>query len=205
MDGAEQLGPGPQGSLDDEVGRAMLARRVVLVHGTVADAAVARVAASLMMLDAAGDERVVLRLTGTDATFDAGLVLVDTIEVLGVPVDTVGLGTISGGMVGVLAAGRRRQLSPHALLRLREPDASVAGRAVDIERAVAAGEAQRARFFALLSARTGRPVGHLEQEWAADRFLEPADAVTLGYADAVEGRGPRRVGTSGPEGDAGPV
>jgi ATP-dependent Clp endopeptidase proteolytic subunit ClpP len=178
------------GSLADDVGRSLLARRVVLVHGRIEAEAAARAAAALMMLDASGDERIVVRLLSADATVDDGLALMDTMAVLGVPVDTVGLGTTAGGAVGVLAAGRRRQLARHARLRLHEPDGAVAGRAVEVERAVAAHEAQRERFLRALAARTGRPLAHLVEEWATDRYLEPRDAVTLGYADEVEA-GPR--------------
>jgi|GEM_PF-3435244 len=185
MPDADPWAGGDPGSLDDELDRAMLARRTVLLHGTLGDAPIARAAATLMMLDVSGDERIVVRLTSTRSTVDAGLVLMDTIEALGVPVDTFGLGTIAGGAIGVLASGRLRTLAPHSRLHLDEPDATVAGRAVDIERALAAHQAQRDRFTALLAARTGRPAAHLVAEWATERFLEPTDAVTLGYADGV--------------------
>ena len=188
----------PSGSLVDDVGRALLARRMVLVHGTIGADAASRAAASLMMLDAAADERIVLRLTAADATVEVGLVLMDTLSVLGVPVDTVGLGTLAGGAIGVFALGRRRSLSPHARLRLRMPDASVSGRAADIERALAAERAQLDRFLAALAERTGRPPDHLSREWASDRFFEPEDAVTLGYADAVETLGPKKPGGDDP-------
>jgi ATP-dependent Clp protease, protease subunit len=174
----------------DEVRRALLARRVVLLHGDLDDAAVAEAAATILMLDASGDERIVVRLTGASSSIDAALVLMDVIDVSGVPIDTVGAGTIAGGAVGVLAAGRHRSLSPHARLRLLEPDASVAGRATDIERALAAQASQRDRFLARLSACTGRPLAHLVQEWGSGAYLEPGDALALGYADEVEGCGP---------------
>jgi ATP-dependent Clp protease, protease subunit len=191
--------PGPGTGMSDDVRRAMLTRRVVLLHGALDDTIVAEAAATILMLDASGDERIVVRMTGTSSTIDAALVLMDVIDVAGVPVDTVGAGTIDGGAVGVLASGRHRSLAPHARLRLHEPDGSVAGRATDIERALAAQASQRDRFLARLSACTGRPLPHLVQEWGSGAFLEPGDAVALGYADQVEGGsppGPRRAGAS---------
>lgn len=175
----------PPSGLSDDVRRMLLARRVVLVHGHVDDACAAETAATLMMLDATGDERVLLRLTGAEASVEQGLVLMDVIPVLGVPVDVVAAGTIAGGAVGVLAAGRHRTLAAHATLHLWEPDRTVAGRAVDIERALAAQAAQRDRFLALVAACTGRPLGVVEESWRSARYLDPADAVALGYADDV--------------------
>jgi ATP-dependent Clp protease, protease subunit len=183
-DGHGQGGGGP--SVGDEVRRALLARRVVLLHGTLDDAAVAEAAATLMMLDASGDERIVLRITGATATIDQALVLMDVMGVLGVPVDTAAAGTVAGGAVGVFSSGRSRLLAPHARLHLQEPDGSVAGRAVEIERALAAQTSQRDRYLERLAACTGRPRADVALEWGTGRFLEPADAVTLGYADGVE-------------------
>ncbi len=179
------LGARSASRLSDDVQRMLLARRVVLVHGPIDGALVAETAATLMMLDATGDERILLRLTGADADVEQGLVLMDVVAVLGVPVDLVGAGTIAGGAVGVLAAGRRRTLAAHATLHLREPDGVVSGRAVDIQRALAAQAGQRDRFFARIATCTGRPRDVVEECWRAARYLQPGDAVALGYADDV--------------------
>lgn len=181
-------GPG----MDDDVRRQLLARRIVLVHGFVGDAEAAETAAALMLLDATGDERIVVRMTAVETTLDHAISLMDVVGVLGVPIDMVGSGTIAGGAVGVFACGRTRVLAPHARLRLREPDASVSGRAIDIERTLAAAGTLRDRYFIRLSALTARPLADVAHEWESDRFLEPEDAVTLGYADGVEETATRR-------------
>jgi ATP-dependent Clp protease protease subunit len=92
------------------VGDALLARRIVLVHGEIDQAKASEVGAALMTIDALGDEHVELRVTSGSGSFDAALVLLDVIDVVGVPVHTVGTGVISGGAVGVVAAGFRRAL-----------------------------------------------------------------------------------------------
>ncbi len=186
-EGAEraELRARPGSGLFDDVRRSLLARRIVLVHGLVDDAFAAETAATLMMLDATGDDRILLRLTGVDASVQQGLVLMDVISVLGVPVDLAAAGTVAGGAVGVFAVGRHRTLAAHATLHLREPDGAVAGRATEIERAVAAEAAQRDRFFARLAECTGRPHEIVQQDWRVAPYLEPVDAVALGYADDV--------------------
>lgn len=178
--------PDAAGAEWGDVASALLARRILVVHGMLDDSSASRLAASAMMLDASGDERIVMRLTSAVASLDIGLMLCDVLAVLGVPVDTVGAGTIAGGAVALLASGRMRLLAPHARLHLREPDTSVAGRAIDIERAFAADTVRRERFFDVLSARTHRPVADIAREWAASPILESTDAVTLGYADGVD-------------------
>jgi len=181
---AEPAFPPP---LAAEVGGALLARRVVLLHGELEPVRASEVAASLMTLDALGDEHVELRVTAASASFDAALVLLDVMGVLGVPVHTVGTGVISGGAVGVVAAGARRVLSRHARLHLREPDLAVGGRASEIERALAAAADRRDAFLGILVRCTGRSGPEVEADWAARRMLSAEDAVVLGYADSLLG------------------
>jgi len=158
---------------------------VLMVHGELDHARSSELAAALMTLDALGDEHIELKLSAADATFEAALVLVDVIDVLGVPVRTFGMGVVAGGAVGVLAAGSRRGLSRHARLRLREPDVAVCGRATDIERTLAEHAARADSFYRHLSRCAGRSREEIESEWSAGSFLGAEDAVTLGYADEV--------------------
>lgn len=184
---AEPLSSRSAGRSPDAVFGALFARRVVLVRGTLDETQASEVAAGLMTLDATGDEHIELRVGAAEGTVEAGLAVTDVMDVIGVPVHTVGLGVIGGGAVAVLAAGTRRALMRHARLHLREPDASVTGSAGDIERAVAAQSGRRELFHELLARCTGRPVRDIAVEWAEGRFLDAEDAVTLGYADSVQG------------------
>jgi ATP-dependent Clp protease protease subunit len=148
-----------------------------------------------MTLDATGDARIELRLSSCRGPLDTALSLLDVLDVLGVPVHGSALGSVEGGPVGVLAACAQRRIAPHAVLRLREPDVEVAGTASDLERALAAQGAQRSGFLAAVADHVGRPYAEVEAEWARGAVLEAADAVTLGYADALldpaVGRGAR--------------
>jgi ATP-dependent Clp protease, protease subunit len=184
---AEDPRPGEPVPLADAVTGALLDRRVLMVHGTLDHDRASELSAALMTLDALGDEHVELRVSSADGPFDAALVVADVIDVLGVPVHTIGLGVLAGGAVGVLASGSRRVLSKHARLHLREPEVAASGRAIDIERALAEQAARRDAFFAHLARCTGRSLGEIELEWTAGSFLGAEDAVTLGYADQVQG------------------
>lgn len=190
---ADRLGEPSATGIGDQLASALLARRILLVRGELDHAQASDLAAALMTLDATGDERVELRLTSTTASFDVALMLIDVISVLGVPVHVAALGLVSGGAVGVLATGAERSMSRHARLCLREPDRDVAGRAVEIERALAEQAARRDLFFRRLSERTRRSVTEIDSEWAGGRYLDAEDAVTLGYADRTEGEGRPRL------------
>jgi ATP-dependent Clp protease, protease subunit len=181
----------------DDVRSALLERRVVLLSGELDGGAASELAATLLTLDATGDTRIELRMSSSHGPLDAALSVIDVIDVLGVPVHAIALGTIEGGPVGVLAACRPRRIAPHAVLRLREPDVQVAGTANDLERALAAQGARRTGFLEHLADRVGRPFAELDAEWSHGAVLEARDTVTLGYADEILAAGARRAPSDG--------
>jgi ATP-dependent Clp protease protease subunit len=169
----------------DQVMSSLFARRIVVVHGELTSDKASETAAALLTLDALGDEHVELRLQAPMATWEAAGVLIDVIDVLGVPVHTVALGLVGGGAVGVLAAGSHRAISPHARLHLRHPDTAAWGRPGDISRTIEAQISLQAEFQRLLAERTGRPVLEIEEEWGRGGYLDAPSAIALGYADGL--------------------
>jgi ATP-dependent Clp protease protease subunit len=169
----------------DQVLSSLFARRVVLVHGELTDARASDAAAALLTLDALGDEHIDLRLQSPTGTWEAASVLIDVIDVLGVPVHTQAAGLVGGGAVAVLAVGSKRSIAPHARLHLRHPDTTASGRPGDIARAVDHTTALQAEFHRLLAERTGRPVLEIEEEWGRGGFLDAPSAIALGYADCL--------------------
>jgi ATP-dependent Clp protease, protease subunit len=169
----------------DQVLSSLFARRIVFVHGELTSDKASETAAALLTLDALGDEHVELRLQAATASWEAAGVLIDVIDVLGVPVHTVALGLVGGGAVGVLAAGSHRAISPHARLHLRHPETSASGRPGDISRSIEAQTSLQAEFLRLMAERTGRPLLEIEEEWGRGGYLDAPSALALGYVDAL--------------------
>jgi ATP-dependent Clp protease protease subunit len=178
-------GTGTSVPFGDGVLSSLFARRVVLVNGEITGQKASETAAALLTLDALGDEHVELRLQAPTASWEAAGVLIDVIDVLGVPVHTVALGIVGGGAVGVLAAGGRRSVAPHARLHLRHPESTASGRPGDISRTIDAQLSLQAEFIHLLAERTGRPEIEIEEEWRRGGYLDAPSAIALGYADAL--------------------
>src|SRR5580704_3098827 len=107
----------------------LLDRRVVRLWGPLDDATVAKVCAEMMSLDATGDEAVQLYVGSTGGPVHSAMSLIDTMDLLGVPVHVTCLGRAEGAAVGVVAAGARRVAAPHAQFHLTEPEVSVSGNA----------------------------------------------------------------------------
>jgi len=73
-------------SRQDWLDERLLDQRVVSLAGPLDAEAANRAAASLALLDASGDDPVELRLCDVDADLDIALTLIDTVDLMGVPV-----------------------------------------------------------------------------------------------------------------------
>ena len=174
-------------SFANDIPAALLERRVLVMTGELDLERASQLAAALLTLDATGDEHVDLRLHSCHGSIDAALSLIDVVDVLGVPVHGIALGTVEGGPVGVFAATEHRRIAAHATLRLRAPDLTVEGPAREIEGRLAAHLSRREQFLSVLARRCGRPFAELDAEWDRGAALEAMDAVSLGYADGILG------------------
>jgi len=208
LPGEGQRGPWEQGEpevrpylgaqpLDAE----LLDRRVVRLWGPLDDATVAKACAEMMALDATGDGAVQLYIGSTGGAVHSAMSLIDTMDLLGVPVHVTCLGRAEGAAVGVVAAGARRVAAPHAQFHLSEPEVSVSGNASQLAAWAEHHRVELERFVQRLALATGRPAEHLEADLSLGRWLDADEALRYGLVDEIWGpaRGP------GPRSDDPPV
>ena len=182
----------------------LLEQRVVRLWGPLDDASVARACAEMMALDATGDGAVQLYVGSSGGPLHSAMSLIDTMDLLGVPVRVTCLGRAEGAAVGVVAAGARRVAAPHAQFHLAEPEVSVSGNASQLTAWAEQHRIELERFVKRLAQATGRPVEHLEADLSMGRWLGAEDALRYGLVDEIWGPGngpaPPRSGppTSGP-------
>jgi ATP-dependent Clp protease protease subunit len=170
----------------------LLERRIVLADGHLDGLRATELSARLMMLDVAGNEPVALHLRTPDGDLEAAFALADTIGILGCPVHALVAGQAGGPALLVLAAAGRREMTPHATLRLTEPRAHLDGGAEEV---AAAEEEHRRRldaYYARLAEVSGREMDEIRQDARAGRLLTAEQAVGYGLADAVVRAAPSR-------------
>jgi ATP-dependent Clp protease, protease subunit len=163
----------------------MLAKRIVSIRGDLDEALAGQVALELMSLDASGDEHVTLYVDSGGGTLEAAFIVVDVIDLLGVPVHATCLGRAEGPAAAVVAVADNRFCAPHARFRLCEPVSEAHGIAVDMRRFADQQKLQLARFVARIAEATGRPVEHVEADVASGRFLDAHEALEYGLVDEI--------------------
>jgi ATP-dependent Clp protease protease subunit len=158
---------------------------VVRLWGPLDDATVAKACAEMMALDATGDDPVQLYVGSTGGPVHAAMSLIDTMDLLGVPVQVTCLGRAEGAAVGVVAAGARRVAAPHAQFHLSEPEVSVSGNASQLAAWAEHHRVELERFVQRLAGATGRPAEHLEADLSLGRWLDAEEALRYGIVDEI--------------------
>jgi ATP-dependent Clp protease protease subunit len=155
-------------------------RRIVVANGRIDADLATDLSARLIMLDGAGDEPVTLHLRAPDADVEAAFAVADTIGILSCPIDVVVIGQAGGPALLILAAARRREMTPHATLLLTEPRTHASGAASD----VAIHEEDHRRkvdaFYIRLAEVTGREVDEVRDDAREGRMLTAEQAREYG-------------------------
>ncbi len=162
----------------------LLEQRTVVLRGPLDDVTAGNVATQLMFLDGAGDEEIRLRIDSAGGSLAAAASLIDVIDELGVPVEALAT-RAEGPAVAVLAVCDRRSVTPHATLRLHEPDVQFDGRATALVAHVGHYKAAVAALWVRVSAACRLTPEHVAEEFAAGRYLSPADAQAFGLIDEI--------------------
>jgi ATP-dependent Clp protease, protease subunit len=165
-------------------------RRIVLASGRIDADLATDLSARLIMLDGASDAPVALHLRAPDADLEAAFAVADTIGVLSCPVDVVVIGQAGGPALLILAAGRRREMTPHATLLLTEPRTHAEGPATDV--AIHEEEYRRKMdaFYLRLAEATGREVDEIRDDAREGRMLTAEQARAYGLIQEIAGTGP---------------
>lgn len=173
----------------------MFGERIVLLRGPVTGEAASRASAALLTLDALGNDAVQLHISAPDGDLSAAFALVDTLDVMRVPVHAMATGEVGGAAIGVYAAARKRIAFPHARFHLAEPHIT-AGIGTATEVASAAGRYLQALedLVVRVAAVTGQPRSRVEDDFSAGRFLTAAQAKEYGLVQEIVSTPPKRGG-----------
>jgi ATP-dependent Clp protease protease subunit len=164
---------------------ALFERRILLLHGSPTREQAGELAASLMTLDALGDDPIELRISAESDSLDVAFTLMDTIEVLGVDINVTVSASVGGTLVGVVAVCNRRRIGPMGTVHLREPREDFAGVAAALQRQASNLESRLERYARRLAQATGRPFEHIEADLHTGRYLDAETALAYGLVDEI--------------------
>ena len=175
---AHFLGPGETTARADPPAR-------ISLTGELDPSAAAAVAIELMAHDGHSDEEVQLLIRSGDGTVAAALLLMDTIDAMGVPVLGIGLGEVGGPALGVLAVCHRREVGPNSRIFLSTPSMQADGTAEELSEAVRQAQLDVERFVARVARATGQPLEKIEIDLRQGRQFDAQEAAAYRLIDGT--------------------
>ncbi|MGI5243620.1 ATP-dependent Clp protease proteolytic subunit [Dactylosporangium sp. CA-139066] len=164
----------------------LFGRRMVFVRGPIEPEMASRTAATLLALDAGGEEPITMHMSAEQGTLAAVWTLVDAIDALRAPVHVTAVGEVSAAALGVFCAAARRSAFAHARFRLSEPKVSSPGGTADQVVAEAGRYLRDLEDLILrICAATGQPRSRVEDDLQAGRFLTAPDAIEYGLISEI--------------------
>jgi ATP-dependent Clp protease, protease subunit len=180
--------PPPADDLRFRVYDDLLSRRTVVLDRALDGETATLVAAQLMSLDADGDRTITLVVNSPGGPLDAAPAVLDTIDMIGGPLDTTCLGRADGTAAVVAASGTgRRRIGAGARVRLRLADLELTGSASQLGDDLARHRDLQRSLVDRLVAITGQDRRLVERDVETGRTLTAGEAVAYGLADEVIG------------------
>ncbi|MCE6951694.1 ATP-dependent Clp protease proteolytic subunit [Cereibacter sphaeroides] len=97
-----------------------------------------------------------------------------------------GRGVVASAATLPFIAAKQRLLHPACAFMIHDPAVTTGGTAADLRGTADALDAIAATYRDFYARRTGQPAARITEMMAAETWLAPADAVALGFADALE-------------------
>ncbi len=180
--------PPASGGFESTIYTELLERRIVFVPDRLDHDAATLVTAQLMSLDADDLSPVTLVVNSRGGPAEAVAGLLDTIDLVGCPVDTRCIGRAEGTAAVVVAAGTgRRRCGPGATFRLRLPDLEAAGPADRLRRDVETATSVQRGLVDRLATITGQSRALVARDVERGRMLNADEAITYGLVDEISG------------------
>lgn len=183
---------GPDDGLRQRIFDQLLARRTIFLDRSLDRDAATLLAAQLMTLDAEGeaDEAITIVVNSPGGPLDAVGGVLDTIDLVRVPVHTSCLGQAAGTAAVVVAAGTgRRRAGAGAVFHLRLPDIELAGTAGRLRDEVDHQRRQHEGLVDRLAAITGQDRRLVARDIEKGRALSAEEAVAYGLIDEIARKG----------------
>ena len=171
----------------EEVGRRLLARRRVMLVGPIEPASATLLCSQLLVLDAEGNEPIVVYINSPGGSVDDGFAIYDTMRTLQSEVVTVCLGLAASMAQFVLCAGTPGRRYAHRFSRvlMHQPHGQVQGTASDIGIQAEQFAYLRTTMAELTAKHTGQPLERIIADADRDLWLTADEALAYGMVDHV--------------------
>lgn len=166
----------------------LLKDRIVFLAGPIDDVVANIVIAQLLFLESEDPKKdIYLYVNSPGGDVSAGLAIIDTMNHIKPPVNTVCVGLAASAAAIIMASGEKgkRFALPNAEIMIHQPWGGAQGQTSDIEITAKRMLKTRENLNKILADKTGQPVSKIEKDVDRDYFMSADEAKKYGLIDEV--------------------
>ena len=168
--------------------RHLMNRRVFLT-GEINDESAVEIVSQLMFLQDDSDGEISLYINSPGGSVNAGLMIMDVLSGMKVPVKLYCIGMAASMAAVILASGKKgsRFILPHSEVMIHEPllNSGAGGSATSIKRKAESILETKDILNEILSRHTGRTVEEIDSATSYDNYMNAAECVEFGICDEI--------------------
>ena len=166
----------------------MLNDRIIFINGAIDNFTAGAVCAQLLYLDSNNsEEEISLYINSGGGVIDAGLAIIDTMELIQAPIKTVCVGGCYSMAAVILACGTkgRRCGLPRSRVMIHQPSGGVEGITTEIQNYTEEILRMKKLLNEVLCDKTGQKMDIIERDTERDFYMSPEQAKKYGLIDRV--------------------
>lgn len=166
----------------------MLSRREIECIGEINPESVHSLISQIRYLNAQDQEsEITLFINSTGGEVTSGLALYDVMTAVKCPIHTICIGNAASMAAILFAAGKTREMLPHAQLMIHDPliTGNLNGSALQIQSISEKLLKSRETIGSILARHTGKSIEEIYEKTKKDSYFSAEEAVEFGLADGI--------------------
>jgi ATP-dependent Clp protease, protease subunit len=164
----------------------MYKKRVVYLDEEITDATASAISAQLLFLEMEDNKKPIkMYINSPGGTVTAGLAIIDIMNHVSCPVETIVMGQACSMAAVILACGAKRDGTKNSRIMLHQPSAGTIGKVTEMEIAIEEGKKLKTMLNTMLSAITKQPLEKIQQSLENDFYMSVEEAKVFGVLEYV--------------------
>ncbi len=166
----------------------LLEDRIIFVGGEITNSLSNTIIAQLLYLESKNKNKdVFLYINSPGGECQAGLSIVDTINIIKCPVSTIGIGMCASAAALLLASGKKgkRYVLPNSKVMIHQPWGSAQGQITELEIYLKEGIKDRNTYANLLAQFCNKDAQTILNDIERDNYMNAQEALSYGIVDKI--------------------
>lgn len=175
-----------QGERSYDLYSRLLKERIIFVNGRVEPVMANLIVSQLIFLESESPEKpITLYINSPGGSVSDGLSIVDTMNFISCPVNTICMGMAASMGAVILACGEKRFALPHSRVMIHQPSAGFSGQESDVDIYLQLFEESKRILTQIIADRCGQPFETVLKDMERDKYLNVNQALEYGIIDEV--------------------